>query len=174
LAAKRKHMTLLGAREAFVDVAGVQVKSSTPGWVCLNIAPDLALKDRVVAFLRSQMAQGLSPDLCEELGVAMDELLSNAIEHGCKAEPQCGVELTYIRTPRAVLFQTRDSGPGFSMRRVPHAAVSNPPGEPLRHASFRMRMGLRPGGFGIMLVRQIADELVYNEYGNEVLFIKYL
>jgi anti-sigma regulatory factor (Ser/Thr protein kinase) len=35
-------------------------------------------------------------------------------------------------------------------------------------------MGMRPGGFGIMLVKQIADELVYNERGNEVLLIKLL
>jgi anti-sigma regulatory factor (Ser/Thr protein kinase) len=33
---------------------------------------------------------------------------------------------------------------------------------------------MRPGGFGIMLVRQIADELIYNEAGNEVILVKYL
>lgn len=163
-----------GAREAFAGVADVHVRSSSPGWICLNIAPDLALKDRVVAFLRSEMDGQLSPDLCEELGTAMDELLSNAIEHGCKSDPHCGVELTYIRSARSVIFQTRDAGPGFSMGRVPHAAVNNPPEDPLRHTRFRLRRGLRPGGFGIMLVRQIADELIYNEFGNEVVFIKYV
>ncbi len=73
-----------------------------------------------------------------------------------------------------ILFQTRDAGPGFSMKRVLHAAVNNPPEDPLRHTKFRLRKGLRPGGFGIMLVRQIADELIYNENGNEVVFVKYL
>jgi anti-sigma regulatory factor (Ser/Thr protein kinase) len=52
--------------------------------------------------------------------------------------------------------------------------VNNPPEDPLRHTKFRLRKGLRPGGFGIMVVRQIADELIYNEHGNEVLLIKYL
>jgi anti-sigma regulatory factor (Ser/Thr protein kinase) len=33
---------------------------------------------------------------------------------------------------------------------------------------------MRPGGFGIMLVKQIADELIYNEAGNEVMLVKYL
>jgi anti-sigma regulatory factor (Ser/Thr protein kinase) len=60
------------------------------------------------------------------------------------------------------------------MKQVPHAAVNNPPEDPLRHARFRLRKGLRPGGFGIMLVRQIADELIYNEAGNEAVLIKYL
>ena len=30
---------------------------------------------------------------------------------------------------------------------------------------------LRPGGFGMLLARQVADELVYNEPGNEVILI---
>lgn len=162
------------ARQVFDGIADVQVRSSCPGWICLNIAPDLALKDRVVAFLRSEMERQLPPDLCEQLATAMDELLSNAIEHGCKAVPLCGVELTYIRTARSIIFQTRDAGPGFSIGLVPHAAVNNPPEDPLRHTRFRLRKGLRPGGFGIMLVRQIADELIYNEFGNEVVLIKYL
>ena len=52
--------------------------------------------------------------------------------------------------------------------------ISNPSEEPLRHVGLRSEMGLRPGGFGILLIRQIADELIYNEHGNEVLFVKYL
>jgi len=167
-------MNRTGAREVFSGLANVKIRSSSPGWICLNIAPDLALKDRVIAFLRCEMEIDLPSELSEELAMAMDELLSNAIEHGCKAVPHCGVELTYIRSPRVILFQTRDGGPGFSMKRVPHAAVNNPPEDPLRHTKFRLRKGLRPGGFGILLVRQIADELIYNENGNEVVFIKYL
>ena len=34
--------------------------------------------------------------------------------------------------------------------------------------------GLRAGGFGLLIVRAIADELMYNERGNEVTFVKYL
>jgi anti-sigma regulatory factor (Ser/Thr protein kinase) len=33
---------------------------------------------------------------------------------------------------------------------------------------------MRPGGYGIVLVQQIVDELVYNQRGNEVIVIKYL
>jgi anti-sigma regulatory factor (Ser/Thr protein kinase) len=35
-------------------------------------------------------------------------------------------------------------------------------------------MGMRPGGFGILLVKQIADELIYSERGNEVVLVKFL
>jgi anti-sigma regulatory factor (Ser/Thr protein kinase) len=35
-------------------------------------------------------------------------------------------------------------------------------------------MGLRPGGFGLLMARQMVDELLYNEAQNEVVFVKYL
>jgi NAD(P)H-flavin reductase len=38
----------------------------------------------------------------------------------------------------------------------------------------RDQLGLRPGGFGIAMIRALADELLYNEAQNEVIFIKYL
>ena len=57
---------------------------------------------------------------------------------------------------------------------LPHAAVSNQPDAPYQHSEVRDRLGLRPGGFGILLTRHLADELIYNEKGNEVLLIKYI
>ena len=38
----------------------------------------------------------------------------------------------------------------------------------------REEQGIRPGGFGLVMVRGKVDELIYNEKQNEVLFIKYL
>ena len=103
----------------------------------------------------------------------MDELLGNAIEHGCDSQ-YCRVEFTFIRTSRMLMFHVKDAGPGFSLDDIPHAALNNPPEEPLRHVEYRSQNGMRPGGFGIMMVKQIADELMYNEQGNEVVMIKYL
>ena len=34
--------------------------------------------------------------------------------------------------------------------------------------------GIRPGGFGLLMVRANVDELLYNEKRNEVVFVKYL
>jgi hypothetical protein len=38
----------------------------------------------------------------------------------------------------------------------------------------REEKGLRPGGFGLLLVSAKVDELLYNEARNEVVFVKYL
>ena len=54
------------------------------------------------------------------------------------------------------------------------AAIGQPPGDPIAHMQVREEKGIRPGGFGLLMVRQTADELLYNEKRNEVVFVKYL
>ena len=104
----------------------------------------------------------------------MRELLLNAIEHGGNFDPQKYVELSYVRTKRAVACRVKDPGEGFSFEEISHAAVSNPIDDPLRHLQHREAGNLRPGGFGILASRNMVDELMYNEKGNEVILIKYL
>jgi hypothetical protein len=45
---------------------------------------------------------------------------------------------------------------------------------PMAHVFAREKKGLRPGGFGILMSQSLADELLYNEAQNEVVFVKYL
>ena len=54
------------------------------------------------------------------------------------------------------------------------AAISNAADSPAEHVATRALMGMRPGGFGILLTRSLVDELIYNEKGNEALLIRYL
>jgi anti-sigma regulatory factor (Ser/Thr protein kinase) len=84
------------------------------------------------------------------------------------------VIITYVRAERALLYYVRDPGQGFSFAKLKHAAVSNTTEAPMEHIGTRMEMGLRPGGFGILMTRSLVDDLIYNEMGNEVLLIKYL
>ena len=39
---------------------------------------------------------------------------------------------------------------------------------------MREEKGIRPGGFGLVMVKAQVDELIYNERRNEVVFVKYL
>jgi hypothetical protein len=72
------------------------------------------------------------------------------------------------------LVQIRDPGKGFSLAKIQHAAVCNPDDSPTRHVEIRAEKGQRPGGFGILMARNFVDELLYNERGNEVVFVKKL
>jgi len=73
-----------------------------------------------------------------------------------------------------LLYRIADPGQGFSFQELAHAAVSNPEDSPLEHALVRQEKGLRPGGFGVLITREVVDELLYNEAQNEVVFVKYL
>jgi anti-sigma regulatory factor (Ser/Thr protein kinase) len=101
-------------------------------------------------------------------------MLMNAIEHGAHFKATQHVSISYIRAKQMVLCRVKDPGEGFSFEELSHAAVSNPSSEPIRHEAIREEKGLRPGGFGILLTKNIIDELIYGETGNEVVLIKYL
>lgn len=151
----------------------IDVVSARPDWIALNVRCRIEVADRLVHFFR-EMNMGLSPDQQEHVVTAFRELLMNSIEHGCHLNPDQKVHLTYIRTPRAIIYYIRDPGDGFSMENLPHAAISNLPESPVGHIEVRTLLGIRPGGFGILLTRQLVDDVIYNEKGNEVLLIKYL
>jgi hypothetical protein len=72
-----------------------------------------------------------------------------------------------------LMFRIADPGAGFSFAELSHAAVGQPESEPVAHMSVREERGIRPGGFGILMIKAAADELLYNEAQNEVMFIKY-
>ena len=60
-------------------------------------------------------------------------------------------------------------GAGFDRANLPHAAVAD---DPFAHLDVRDKLGLRAGGFGLMICKGMVDELRYNDVGNEVTLIK--
>ena len=98
----------------------------------------------------------------------------NAIEHGGKYDAKKRVRASLLRSSRALIVHIHDPGTGFSLDFLPHAAISNPEDSPTRHVEIRAERGVRPGGFGILMSRNLVDDLLYNERGNAVLFVKYL
>jgi CheY-like chemotaxis protein/anti-sigma regulatory factor (Ser/Thr protein kinase) len=151
----------------------IEVLSARPNWLELRLRCKMETADRILQFLR-EMGIGLPPAEQENIATAFREILFNAIEHGGGSDPNKSVKVTYVRTERAVLYLVRDPGKGFSFQKLSHAAVANPLDSPFEHAEIRERLGMRPGGFGIFMTRELVDELIYNETGNEVLLIKYL
>jgi CheY-like chemotaxis protein len=151
----------------------IEVLSAAAHWISLRLRCKMETADRLMQFVR-EMGTGLPAEERENIAGAFRELLMNAIEHGCGWDPGKRVTVTYVRTARAIVYLIQDPGRGFSFDAIAHAAVANPPDRPARHLEVREAMGVRPGGFGILLSRNLVDELIYNEQGNEVLFVKYL
>jgi DNA-binding response OmpR family regulator len=151
----------------------IEVLSAQPHWLSVRLRCKAETADRILHFLR-EIAIDLPPNERENIATAFREILSNAIEHGGDSDPNKHVFITYVRGERALFYYVRDPGKGFSFEDIPHAAVSNPTDSPTDHVEVRQRRGMRPGGFGIFMTRQLVDEMIYNEKGNEVLLIKYL
>jgi CheY-like chemotaxis protein/anti-sigma regulatory factor (Ser/Thr protein kinase) len=165
--------TLENALPIIVNREDIKILSDQPNWISLEIRCKLTTVERVSQFVR-ELPSDLEPDERERIATAFRELLMNAIEHGCRLDPEKTVDISYIRTARSIVYYFRDPGEGFSMENLAHAAVANNPDDPLHHAEVREQAGTRPGGFGLLLTQSFADELIYSAKGNEVIFIKYL
>ena len=165
--------TLQGALSTSVSGDDIKILSDKPNWISLQIRCRIATADRLTQFVR-ELPSDLDPDQREHVATAFRELLMNAVEHGGHLDPEKTVDLSYIRTARSIVYYIRDPGEGFSMDALAHAAVSNTAEEPFRHVELRRQMGIRPGGFGLLMTKSFADELIYSAKGNEVILIKYL
>ena len=153
-------------------VAGdIQVLSDKPHWISLQIRCKIATAERLTQFVR-ELPSDLSQGERDLVATAFQELLMNAIEHGGHLDPQKTVELSYIRTARSIVYYIRDPGEGFSLDKLERATAT--PGQPCRQLEAREQMGIRPGGFGLLMAKNFADELIYSAKGNEVILIKYL
>jgi DNA-binding NarL/FixJ family response regulator len=151
---------------------GIELLSSTPEWIKLEVRCEARTADRLLQFIKEISA--LPDGEGEEVGMAFREILLNAMEHGGGFNPENYVDVEYVRARRMVSCRILDPGPGFTLDEIPHAAVADPAADPLRHAEIRDKLGLRPGGFGILLAQKLVDQVIYGQDGNEVLLIKYL
>ncbi len=151
----------------------IEVISAVPHWIELLVPCELEAISRITGFMASLKSE-LSEEDREHVALAFRELLTNAIEWGGKLDPNQKVRISYLKTPRMLQYRIADPGTGFRLEDLTHAAVSNPEDDPLLHSEIRKQKGLRPGGYGLFMVRDLVDELVYNEVHNEVVLIKYL
>jgi len=153
-------------------VPPIEVISAKPHWFELSVPCSRDAAERVELFMKQLI--DLPEDLRESVTQCFRELLMNAVEWGGRLDPNRRVRISYLRTPRMLQYRIADPGQGFRFEELEHAAVGQSDGDIMTHTAVRAEKGIRPGGFGLMMVKQMADELVYNEKQNEVVFIKYL
>ena len=151
----------------------IEVLSARPHWVELLIPCTREAAERIQTFMMKLEAD-LPDSVRETIASCFRELLLNAVEWGGQLDPNRKVRIASVRSPRMLMFRIADPGPGFSFEGLSHAAVGQPESEPIAHMSVREERGIRPGGFGIVMIKAAADELLYNEAQNEVMFVKYL
>ncbi len=90
--------------------------------------------------------------------MAIEEAVVNAIEHGNKREVEKKIRLVFQVTPDMATLLIADQGAGFD-----HKNVADPTTEELLD---------KPRGRGVMLMRELMNEAIFNEIGNQVTLIK--
>lgn len=150
----------------------IKVLSAKREWLELSIPCTRGSVERIEHFVR-QLGSDLSLELMEPVAQAFRELLMNAVEWGGGLDPQRRVRISCLRTSHMLFYRIADPGPGFKFDGLTHSAVANPDGV-LGSTAVREEKGIRPGGLGVLMVRAIADDLIYNEPQNEVVLVRYL
>lgn len=91
----------------------------------------------------------------EDVELALDEALINAIRHGCgnDASKHVQVAVTFDENGELVVV-IKDPGPGFDPKKVPN---------PLEGDNL-----FRGGGRGVFLINQLMDTVEYSEEGRKV------
>jgi len=162
-------------RETLVspEPSKIEVISARPEWVELVVPCTHEAVDRIQSVM-ARLEADLPAALRESIAYAFRELLLNAIEWGGRLDPSRTVRIACLRSERLLLYRIADPGQGFDIDDLPHAAIGQPADSPIAHMQVREEKGIRSGGFGLLMVRNSVDELIYNEARNEVVFVKYL
>jgi len=163
-------LRLAAEQECWDD--GIEIINANPEWIQIAARCDKRTADRLQQFFREII--DLPESERDAVAYAFSEMLMNAVEHGGKLDPTKYVEISYVRARHAVMCRIKDPGEGFSLEELQHAAIANPPEDPLRHHAYRDANGLRSGGFGMLITLNLVDELIYSAQRNDVLLIKYL
>jgi anti-sigma regulatory factor (Ser/Thr protein kinase) len=150
----------------------IEMLSGTDAWIRLSVRCDVSTANRLQQFVREFLDLPEADE--DKVATASREMLLNAMEHGGKFDPERRIEIAYLRARQMVLIRIKDPGEGFSLMENLDTAANNPLDDPLRHQKHREAQGIRPGGYGILLAKNLVDELFYGEKGNDVLLIKYI
>jgi CheY-like chemotaxis protein/anti-sigma regulatory factor (Ser/Thr protein kinase) len=146
-------------------------KHGTEGAVRFHLQSDTKYLEELNHLLGSLfLFSGLDTAYIRQLTTAVRELGTNAIEWGHSKQLDRILTVDYRIDPEKVTIDIKDTGPGFNPKNLPHAATAD---DPVGHMMVRETLGLREGGFGILMSRGLVDELSYNERGNEVRLVKY-
>ncbi len=95
-----------------------------------------------------------------EVGLAVQEALTNAVVHGCKNDPSKEIQCRLQRDLQGrIAIIVTDPGPGFSPERLP---------DPKQGDNV-----YADHGRGVYLIRQLMDQVHFENGGNEIRMWKF-
>ena len=111
------------------------------------------------AILEQAKAQGFGKDEVFAIRLALDEAVSNAIQHGNQNDPDKQVTIEYAFDDDTLTIHVADEGPGFDPGDVPDPTLD----ENL----------YTPSGRGVMLIKAYMTEVRFNDRCNRITMVKH-
>jgi serine/threonine-protein kinase RsbW len=98
---------------------------------------------------------GIQEDAFGNVLIAVTEAVNNAISHGNEQVPSLSIDVAVGDSIDSFCFKIKDQGLGFDYNNLP---------DPTAPENI-----LKENGRGIFLMRNLSDEVSFNESGNEVI-----
>lgn len=108
-------------------------------------------------FLKSD---GVNQEVIFDIRLAVEEAVKNAIIHGNSRKNDLTVSISYFLEGNKLTVEVEDMGKGFKPANVP---------DPRCDENL-----LKTGGRGVLLIKELMDEVQYNSMGNKVVMLKYI
>ncbi len=102
----------------------------------------------------------LSEETLFDIRLSLEEAVINAIKYGNRSDKSLPVVISYDFSGGKLEIKVRDQGKGFDHKMTP---------DPRSETNI-----LKHGGRGIFLIRNLMDEVKYNDSGNEIKMIKFI
>ena len=121
----------------------------------LSISSDLSKLSLVESLIDSACQRvSLEEDNYGNVLIAVTEAVNNAIIHGNQLDTSKNVEIGFFDDDVAFGFEVTDLGKGFDFINLP---------DPTAPENIE-----KENGRGVFLMRNLADEVIYNDLGNSV------
>jgi serine/threonine-protein kinase RsbW len=98
---------------------------------------------------------GIQEDAFGNVLIAVTEAVNNAISHGNNEDSTLNIEVAVGDSLNSFCFRINDQGKGFDYHNLP---------DPTAPENI-----LKENGRGIFLMRNLSDDVVFNDVGNEVI-----
>ena len=98
----------------------------------------------------------INEDMLGNVMVCVTEAVTNAIEHGNKNEINKSVYVNYKTTDNKLIFKIKDEGEGFDFKNIP---------DPTLPENIE-----KENGRGVFLIKNLADEVMFDKNGSEIIF----
>ncbi len=141
----------------------------TQDWIELSATSEIDYLDRIQRLCSLLLSKHLNEETAEDIKLAMEEYGRNAIEWGNHFDKAKIFTISYCIFNDRVVLKFEDEGDGFDLKSIP-----DPSQDPIKHLKSREEAGKRPGGYGIFMMKNIMDEVLYNDKGNVCIMTKYL